>query len=307
MKLLQSLPDQFRSKLPPPGEMRRGAQIAAFLLVMFILLYIAGTFMPEGFDWGWAFSKGIIPSLWVPWTKALVSVLNYPTIFAITILSMAIRALRYRNSPLALALGLISLPTLWMFHLGNLDGISILGLVLLPWGAPLVLLKPQIASFALLANRKSIIVAIAWLLISFLIWGFWPLTWLPLLTNQWSVEWPQDIALFPWGLLIALPLMWFSRGDEDLLMAAGSFATPHLFPYHFIVLMPALARMRIPMMLLTWFISWTPLLSNWLGPWAWHFGNLMSVCFWAGIYFNRKDPVRLKREAARRASLEQAA
>jgi hypothetical protein len=150
-------------------------------------------------------------------------------------------------------------------------------------------------------------VAIAWLLISFLIWGFWPLTWLPLLTNQWSVEWPQDIALFPWGLLIALPLMWFSRGDEDLLMAAGSFATPHLFPYHFIVLMPALARMRIPMMLLTWFISWTPLLSNWLGPWAWHFGNLMSVCFWAGIYFNRKDPVRLKREAARRASLEQAA
>ena len=50
--------------------------------------------------------------------------------------------------------------------------------------------------------------------------------------------------------------------------------------------------------------SWTPLLSNRLGAWAWHFGNLMSVCLWAGIFFNRQDPVRLKREAARRAETE---
>lgn len=77
---------------------------------------------------------------------------------------------------------------------------------------------------------------------------------------------PQDISLFPWGVLIAAPLMWFSRGDEDLLMAAGSFATPHLFPCHFIVLMPSLARMSRPWMLGTWLLCWTPLLANWLGP-----------------------------------------
>lgn len=115
------------------------------------------------------------------------------------------------------------------------------------------------------------------------------------------------IILLLWGLIIALPLMWFSCGDEDLLMAAGSFATPHLFPYHFNVLMPALARMRIPKMLVTWLVSWTLLLSNRLGSWARHFGNLMSVCFWAGIYFNRQDSARLERAAARRAETGNAA
>ena len=104
------------------------------------------------------------------------------------------------------------------------------------------------------------------------------------MTPAWKAEWTQDITLFPWGLLPGLVLLWFSRGDEDLLMAAGSLMTPHLFPYHFIVLMPALARMTWPWMLLTFFVSWTPLLANWFGPQAWRFGNLMSLCFWFGIY-----------------------
>lgn len=73
-------------------------------------------------------------------------------------------------------------------------------------------------------------------------------------------------------------------------MAAGSLATPHLFPYHFIILMPSLGRMRLPWMLLTWVISWTPLLANWVGPIGWHFGNLMSLAFWFGIYLNKPKP-----------------
>jgi hypothetical protein len=70
-------------------------------------------------------------------------------------------------------------------------------------------------------------------------------------------------------------------------MAAGSLATPHLFPYHFIVLMPALARMNRRWMWATWLLTWSPLLANWLGPWAWHLGNLASLSFFAGIYLNR--------------------
>ena len=106
------------------------------------------------------------------------------------------------------------------------------------------------------------------------------------LQPEWKVEWAQDIALFPWGLLITIPLLWLSKGDEDMLMAAGSFGTPHLFPYHFILLMPALGRMNKKWMILSWLISWTPLLSNWLGPKAWHFGNLIGVFVWAGIFFS---------------------
>jgi len=71
-------------------------------------------------------------------------------------------------------------------------------------------------------------------------------------------------------------------------MAAGSFATPHLFPYHFIVLMPSLARMQTRWMVATWLLLWMPLLANWLGPVAWHFGHLAAAAFWIGIYRNRK-------------------
>lgn len=269
---------------------RQYARNGAVLGVAFVALYLLGGYLPEGFDWVEFFSKGHYPSFWMPWTKHIVALLDYPSIFAITVMALALRAYRYRPSPLALLLCFLSLPTLWMFFLGNLDGLVSLGLITLPLGAPLVLVKPQVAGYALLARKSSLMAGGVWLLISFAIWGFWPVNMLEVFTPEWNQEWVQDITLFPWGLLVALPLMWFSRGDEDLLMAAGSFASPHLFPYHFMVLMPALARMRRPWMVTTWAVSFLPLLANWLGPWAWHFGNLMGVCFWVGVYTNRKSP-----------------
>jgi hypothetical protein len=261
---------------------------AAVLAGLFAVLYGIGWFLPIGYDWRNFFGRGLLPNIWTPWTVPVVRVLNLPTVFALTVMAVGIRAYRYKATPLALSLALVSLPTLWVLFLGNLDGLALLGLVLLPWGVPLVTMKPQISAFALLANRRWFLAGIIWGVISLLIWGLWPLNLREIFSAGWKLEWVQDISLFPWGLLITLPLLWFSRGDEDLLMAAGSFSTPHLFPYHFILLMPALARMRWPWMILTWAVSWTPLLSNWLGPWAWHLGNLMGVCFWLGIYLNRR-------------------
>lgn len=279
---------RFRQRLPDRASLAKMGKNGLAILLIFGGLYGIGHFVPEGFDWKEFFSRGRFPQFWMPWTKPIVSLLNLPAVFALTVIGIGLRSYRYRASPWAIALGLLSLPTLWLIYLGTLDGLALIGLLILPWGAPLVLIKPQVAGFALLAKRNAIIIAIIWVLISFIIWGFWPLNMGELFQPDWKEEWPQDITLFPWGLIIAIPLMWLSRGDEDLLMAAGSFATPHLFPYHFVVLMPALARMRWQWMLITWLISFTPLLSNWLGPWAWHFGNLMSVCFWLGIYLNRK-------------------
>lgn len=255
---------------------------------IFIVLYLIGTCIPEGFDWRMFFAKGLVSPVWTPWTVVIIRFLNYSLVVAITLYSIIVRAYRYNKSPYPMALAILSLPTLWVLYLGNLDGIVLLGLLVLPLGAPLALMKPQLSAFALLANKKHIIAGIIWFLISLMIWGLWPLNLLTVLTPEWKTHWIQDITLFPWGLIIAIPLLWFSRGDQDLLMAAGSFATPHLFPYHFVVLMPALARMKIPWMIITWVVSWMPLLANWLGPGAWRFGNLLGLCIWCGIYFNSK-------------------
>ncbi len=69
------------------------------------------------------------------------------------------------------------------------------------------------------------------------------------------------------------------------------------------LLMPSLARMKWPWLIATWIISWTPLMANWWGPRAWHFGNLMSVFFWLGIYFSKKAP-RVKEIPAQHGPLK---
>lgn len=263
-------------------------QKAGILLALFIVLYVSGLFVPIGFDWEHFFGQGRVSPLWTPWTQVVISPLNMPALFALTILAIGLRAHRYRPAILPVTLAIISLPTLWLIHLGNLDGLVLLGLMTLPLGVPLVLMKPQLASFALLANRRWFTAGLIWVAASLILWGLWPLNFLSVASPDWRDEWPQDIALFPWGLLIALPLMWLSRGDEDLLMAAGSFGTPHLFPYHFVLLMPALARMSGPWMLVTWLSSWTPLLANWVGKEGWRFGLLTPALFWLGLYLNKR-------------------
>jgi hypothetical protein len=263
-----------------------------FYVVLFFILYGIGSLLPEGFDWVMYFKEDRIHPIWTPWTINIIRVvvpLGYGFVFALSVLGIGIRAHRYKKSPIPIAFAILSLPTLWVFFMGNLDGLVLFGMLFMPVGVPLVLMKPQVAAFALLARRDWFITAAIWGILSLLIWGFWPQNMLMVMTPEWKIGWVQDITLFPWGLLIGLPLLWFSKRDQDLLMAAGTLITPHLFPYHFIMLMPALARMRWYWMLITWAVSWTPLLSNWWGDWAWHLGNLMSLCFWFGIYLSERQ------------------
>jgi hypothetical protein len=259
--------------------------LGALLLSFF---YLVGLFIPEGFDWKNFFSQDKISPIWTPWTTIVIRFIDLPLLMALTLFGIVLRTYRNSKAPIYSALAIISLPTLWVLFLGNLDGLVMIGLLLLPWGIPLVMMKPQLAGFALLAKKSSIYAAIAWGLFSIIIWGFWPVRFLSVLTPAWSAEWQQDISLFPWGLIIAIPLLWLSQGDEDMLMAAGSFATPHLFPYHFILLMPSLSRMSWGWTIICWLLSWTPLLANWFGSTAWHMGNLFALCTWFGLYLSIK-------------------
>lgn len=292
-----SIMPQTERKLPREVPWRRSiprrireSPAAAVWIVLFLLLYVVGTLLPEGFNWRLNFSGGVLPPWWVPWAKPIISLLNLPLVFSLTVLAIALRCFRRSTSLVPMLLAVLSLPTLWALFLGEVAGLPLVGMLALPWAVPVVLLKPQLAAFALLSKWKWFLAACLWLVLSVAIWGPWPLELLVIRSPEWKAIHPQDISLFPWGLLVAAPLLWFSRGDEDLLMAAGSFATPHLFPYHFIVLMPSLARMSLPWMLGAWLLSWTPLLANWLGPQAWHFGNLIGLSFWLGIKLRARDP-----------------
>jgi hypothetical protein len=266
----------------------------ATFVFLFMALYGIGTLIPEGFDWIHYYKPGISYPIWTPWMNPiikLISPLGFGFVFALTILGISIRSFKYKRSAIPILLAICSLPTLWVLFMGNIDGLILFGMLLMPPAVPLVLMKPQISAFSLLAKRKWLFAGVIWVIISFIIWGFWPERLLLVTTSTWKAEWVQDISLFPWGMWLGLPLLYFSRGDQDLLMAAGSLMTPHLFPYHFIILMPSLARMKWYWMLITYLVSCTPFLANWLGPDAWHFGNLLSICFWLGIFLNKPGKI----------------
>lgn len=273
-------------------EVAGNLRLLGLIGVTYGFLYWITSYIPIGFDWISYFGAKVLPQFWMPWTWPLLDFMTPQLLSAAVILGAILRIRQRHGSMWRLPLVALSLPALWILLKSDVDGLALLGLVTLPLGVPFLLLKPQISAFALLANRRNFLAGAVWGVITVFIWGLW-FTRLQLVgSEQWRLDWPQDISLFPWGAIIALPLMWLGRGDEDMLMAAGSFVTPHLFPYHFILVMPAVARLSWPWAIFCWAMSFTPLLANWYGPLAWHFGNVFALCLWLGLYLQKRRAAR---------------
>jgi hypothetical protein len=134
-------------------------------------------------------------------------------------------------------------PLTWgMLWLGQIDMLVLIGVIIMPYGVPFVLAKPQIGMWVILNSRRDMLIAAAVLALSLVIWGFWPSVALnPAIFN------PHP-ALFGWHYtsvvvgLVGAALLVFTNRDPFRLMAAGSLVSPYLLPYHFIVLLPALGR-----------------------------------------------------------------
>ena len=256
-------------------------------LIVFAFLYAIASFVPAGFDWTVFFGRRIAPAFEVPWVHWLLPLLTWPLVVALTWVALGWATWQRKGSPLTLLLVFCSLPVMWTLFLGQLEGLALLGLCLMPGGIALALLKPQLTVFAMFTNRRWFVAAAIWGVFSLLIWGLWPLNLIGRVGTEWKSIQPQDISLFPWSIPFVLPLLWLSRGDEDMLMVAGSLVTPLLVPYHFLVVMPSLARLPKPLQLLCWALSWMPLSANWFGPIGWRFGNIFSIVLWLCLWQSR--------------------
>lgn len=258
----------------------------------YLLLAVPGTIVFSGLaalfplseliahDWRLYFSTGARQGLeyYAPWVT-LLRYLPLPVLTGLTLTGLSLALIQRRAGRIGLVAAFLSQPVWWVLSVGQIDGLILLGLTALPWLTPLVTLKPQAGYLALLRSRSYAIGGLVWLLISVTIWGLWPLE--PLQYFGAAPARPySDIGLWPWGILLAAPLLWFSRGDMDMLMAAGTFAAPHLHPYHYFLIVPALGRMRPGLSFGLAVLSWAPLLGRWLGPWAWYLGHLLPAAIW---------------------------
>jgi hypothetical protein len=278
--LFPNQPVFFRTFSWPRKLLLLGIMTAAFSLLG--LLLPPGGYV--GFDWTHFFGIGVIAPFQPPWTKAFTDLLTWPLLVGLGLAAFSLAALQRSVHPASIAAAFFCLPLLWTIFLGQIEGIALLGLVGLPWLAPLALLKPQITFFAFGARRVYILAFVVVMLVSFLVFGPWWNAMLNVESFYAEGRYPQNIALGWWGLPVFLATLWFSRGDMDMLMLSGAFITPHLIPYNLLPLTPAIARLRPRYALIAALLSWLPLVcANFLGEWGWWTGWIFPAWLWINL------------------------
>ena len=280
------LPDRevFQNKIP-------WYQAVGVFLVFFLTFYVASKILfadgYRGFDWKYFWRIHRVPPFYPPWTKFVIFPLNWHALVALTLAATLLASLLRLTHPISAIMAFFTLPLWWAIYLGQLEGFAVLGLIWLPWLAPLALVKPQISFFALWAKKSYLVGLVVFLLLTIIVWGFWPLRTLAATAIYANGKYPQDISIGLRGLIVALPLFWFSRGDMDMLMVAGAFTTTHLIPYNLLPIIPSIARLKPVPAAIAAILSWLPLSANWLGPKGWWLGWFFIGWLWVMLALER--------------------
>jgi hypothetical protein len=264
----------------------------AFFVVFYVALRLAPLERPMLFhDWRISFKRAESLTYYPPWTWWIVHSLDLPALLAITLASYAVAVLRRARSVASAALTFFCLPLWWTIFLGQLDGLALLGVLGLPWLVPLVLLKPLVAAFALLSRWRWTVIALAFAIVSILVFGLWPIDLVAYHLGDPPEVWPQEIGLGLLGLPLFVFLVWkMPRDDQDWWMLAGSTLSPYLIAYHWMPLMPAAARLPWYWTLAITLTSWLTFASNWLGEWAWYLGWVSVLLLGVGLWLHGGEP-----------------
>ena len=262
----------------------RKIQVIIMWAVLTVVFTAAGTFvpceLPLAFDWLHFFEGAHnMPSFYPPWAGLVCRWLPWPLLIGVTLSTYTVAVMKRARSVASAVAAFVAMPLWWTLFLGQLDGLAMLGILGLPWLAPLALIKPQIAGFALLCRRKCLIVSVCFVLLSCLIWGLWPLDMMGYHTGRTGgLGHASYIGLGLRGIPLAILVLCLIPGwTKDKLMVAGTFVTPALIPYQLLLLMPMIASMPWYLAIITAVATWFPMIlagdmysasnRDWLSMW----------------------------------------
>jgi len=220
-------------------------------------------FKPAALAWHDPFLPGIFNPPWLFVLLHPLSILPDPWgIVVLMIFSVGVVML-YLRSPAKSFFVLTSAPMVSIFLLGQVDIFPLVGLMVTPaLSLPFLAVKPQGVFLAALPrlSRKSLTVLAITLLLSVALWGLWPFK----LDIPDQHVYKHNMALFPWSIPLALPLLWLGlRRKSDALLCWASLC---LAPYFVIVsALPATAAS------LRELDDWRGWLAVWAGTWVYLF------------------------------------
>lgn len=199
----------------------------------------------------------------------------------------------------AVVLALLTPPIFWLLWLGQIEGLAMWGLMFLPFGILWALTKPNITVWVLFARRQWLVLAAVVGVVSVLIWGWWPGVLLE--ARRWC---PQHPAAMGWAamgwpvFLLGLVLFPFSGPDPLRLMASGVLLTPFFMPYHYVMLLPALGKVRGLRRWILWLLVWTTAAVVAFGGWTKYLALSFPVAVWM---LSSSEPFHRHRLLFRRA------
>jgi hypothetical protein len=280
------------------GRWRRLVGLIAWVS-LFGLFYVLMLFVPTP---GADFHPPDSPFIdYPPWITILVLPVRSMAIAkALTFTALAFSLWRSSAKPLHYLLAFTSMPLYGNLWLSQYEFIPLFGLTLLPWGLPLAITKPQVAAWGVMAwwlrqpNKLKIAVAvIGGVLLSFLIYGWWPSR----LQTPTTIDTIYNLSAWYWGgplmgliAVVAAFAVTLKTRDMDQAMALGALATPYIQDHSYLLLLPALVRLSGWRLFGVW-------LTTWFGIAAILFDDrfrvlelLFPVSLWAALYWQPRIP-----------------
>lgn len=224
-----------------------------------------------GYDWMVRFYPGAIlfNTPWVNWVVAPFRVLgmreSLAVLNSITLVTVAVATAReanYERRDLwVVALALFTPPIFMVMWDGQIDGLALLGLFGLPWLVPFALVRPHLTIWAILSRRNWTLGAIIFGALTLMVWGWWPANVLGGMEFNLGHPMAMGWARLGWPIgVLGIVMLIFAGGDMYRLLAAGTVAASYLMPYHFLILLPSMGRVKGWRRIVLWACAWLSLL-----------------------------------------------
>lgn len=291
--LLKTKIRDFASDLLPEWKDVR-ASLVIFVKILFggLLLYPIFIRMPFlGWDWYYFFTAhnpagniNLTISPFLPFTKYLLLPLtaiywrdSLAILGGITYMAIALGTWKYGGKYGSIFWALTTPIPCFLLWVGHPDGLALVGV--LTGFIPFALIKPQITVWSFLRNKAWIFWLALILGITFLFWPWW--------FTQTAGSTLNHPANFGWrnlgwpSIVLGIVLIAGAGNDPWLLMASGCLLSPDLMPYHLIIFLPALGRVRGSLKPLVWLAAWLVVIGTGVGG----FFLWVNLLFPLSVYF----------------------